>query len=56
MGKGFCAEEKADFSERIEGEGTGKEKDEVGRRVRFGMCCSLEIHGFLRPERDHFTS
>lgn len=55
-GRAFVLREKPDISGRIEREGSGKEKDVTGRRVRFGVCCTSEIHSFLRPEWNQFTS
>lgn len=52
----FGPKEKPGFLERTEREVSGKERDEFGRKVRFVVCCASEIHGFLRPERDNFTS
>lgn len=55
-GKAFGLREKPGFLERTERGVSGEERDKLGRRVRFVECCASEIHGFLGPEQDHFTS
>lgn len=40
MERAFVLKLKPDVSERAEREGGGEEKDEVGRRVRLGACCT----------------